>query len=136
MYLLQLSGGVESKLALGISPGKAYVKGYEIETIGTTFVAVDKARQFDTENNFNTRFDLGNFVNVTNVYNSPDIGFVSGVVEAFKKVGLYSAATVNRGTENTGSSGSNNTIGRAKSRGFEYSSGTSSVSGVIQVVQH
>ena len=33
-------------------------------------------------------------------------------------------ATSNRGTENTGSSGSNNTIGRAKSRGFEYSSGS------------
>ena len=68
-----------------MSQGKAYVKGYEIETIGTTFVAVDKARQFDTENNFNTRFDLGNFVNVTNVYNSPDIGFVSGAVEHLKK---------------------------------------------------
>ena len=118
------SGGLESKLALGISPGKAYVKGYEIETIGTTFVPVDKARDFDTENNFNTRFDLGNFVNVTNVHGSPDIGFVSGAVEAFKKVGLYSETTVNRGTENTGSSGSNNTIGRAKSKGFEYNSGT------------
>src|SRR5210317_370417 len=92
------SGGLESKLALGISPGKAYVKGYEIETIGTTFVAVNKARDFDTENNFNTRFDLGNFVNVTNVYGSPDVGFVSG--------------------------DSLNTIGRAKSRGFEFNSGT------------
>ncbi len=117
------SGGLETKLALGVSPGKAYVKGYEIETIGTTFVAVNKARDFDTENNFNTRFNLGNFVNVTNVYGTPDVGFVSGDVEAFKKVGLYSAANVNRGTENNGSSGSNNTIGRAKSRGFEYSSG-------------
>ncbi len=80
------NGGLESKLALGISPGKAYVKGYEIETIGTTFVEVDKARDFDTENNFNTRFNLGNFVNVSNVYGSPDIGFVSGDVEAFKRV--------------------------------------------------
>ena len=119
------NGGLETKLALGISPGKAYVKGYEIETIGTTFVAVNKARDFDTENNFNTRFDLGNFVNVTNTFNTPDIGFVSGNTEAFKKVGLYSEATVNRGTENTGSGGSNLTIGRAKSKGFEYNSGTS-----------
>ena len=36
--------------------------------------------------NFNTRFDVGNFVNVTNVYGSPDIGFVSGETDAFKKV--------------------------------------------------
>ena len=118
------SGGLESKLALGISPGKAYVKGYEIETIGTTFVAVNKARDFDTENNFNTRFDLGNFVNVTNVYGSPDVGFVSGDVEAFKRVNLYMEVTSSRGTENNGTGASLNTIGRAKSRGFEFNSGT------------
>ena len=34
------NGGLETKFALGFGPGKAYVKGYEIETIGTTFVAV------------------------------------------------------------------------------------------------
>ena len=118
------NGGLESKLALGISPGKAYVKGYEIETIGTTFVEVDKARDFDTENNFNTRFNLGNFVNVSNVYGSPDVGFVSGDVEAFKRVNLYNTTTSSRGTENAGSGSSINTIGRAKSRGFELNSGT------------
>ena len=118
------NGGLESKLALGIAPGKAYVKGYEIETIGTSFVEVDKARDFDTENNFNTRFNLGNFVNVSNVYGSPDIGFVSGDVEAFKRVNLYNTLTSSRGSENAGTGASINTIGRAKSRGFEYNSGT------------
>ena len=43
------------------------LRGYEIETMGTTFVDVDKARDFDTQNAFPTRFDVGNFVNVTNV---------------------------------------------------------------------
>jgi len=118
------NGGLESKLAIGISPGKAYVKGYEIETIGTTFVDVDKARDFDTENNFNTRFNLGNFVNVQNVYGSPDIGFVSGDVEAFKRINLYNTLNSSRGTENTGSGAGINTIGRAKSRGYELNSGT------------
>jgi hypothetical protein len=118
------NGGVESKLAIGLSPGKAYVKGYEIEKLATTFVDVEKARDFDTEQNFNTRFDIGNFVNVTNVYGSPDVGFVSGETEAFKSLNLYHTATASRGTENTGSGSSLNTIGRAKSRGFEYNSGT------------
>src|SRR5210317_197126 len=54
--------GVETKIAAGLSPGKAYVKGYEIETIGTKFLDVNKARSFDTQNAFNTRFDVGNFV--------------------------------------------------------------------------
>ena len=120
------NGGLESKMAAGLEPGKAYVRGYEIETIGTTFVNVDKARDFDTQNNFNTRFDIGNFVNVKNIFGSPDIGFVSGDTEAFKKVSLSKTATGSRGVEQTGSNSSIKTIGRAKSKGFEYKSGTAS----------
>ena len=118
------NGGSESKIAAGLSPGKAYVRGFEIETMGTTFVDVDKARDFDTENAFPTRFDVGNFVNVTNVYGSPDIGFVSGETDAFKKVDLYKEATLVRGSANGGTGGSVNAIGRAKSKGFESKSGT------------
>ena len=117
------AGGDAGKLAVGFSPGKAYVKGYEIDTIATTFLPVDKARDFDTQNNFSTRFDVGNFVNVTNVYGSPDISTASGV-EGFKALTLHNTATSSRGTANTGSSSGITTIGRAKSRGFEYSSGT------------
>src|SRR5210317_68175 len=73
------NGGDATKLAVGFSPGKAYVKGYEIDTIATTYIDVDKARDFDTQNNFNTRFDIGNYINVTNVYGSPDIASTSGV---------------------------------------------------------
>ena len=119
------NGGLESKLAVGLSPGKAYVKGYEIEKIATTFLDVDKARDFDTQQNFGTRFDIGNFVNVSNVYNSPDISFDSGNSEAFKKVSLHSKATSARGTIGSGSGTSSlDEIGRAKTRGFEYHSGT------------
>ena len=57
-----------SKLAVGIGPGKAYVKGYELENIGTTFLDVDKSRDFDTNNVFPTRFDVGNHVVVNNVH--------------------------------------------------------------------
>ena len=118
------TGGLSSKLAVGLSPGKAYVKGYEIETLATQYVDVEKARDFETEQNFNTRFNVGNFINVTNTYGTPDIGFVSGEVEAYKRVNLYHTATVSRGTENTGTGSSINTIGRAKSKGYEYASGT------------
>ena len=120
------NSGLESKLAVGLGPGKAYVKGYEIETIGTTFVEVNKARSFETQNNFITKFDVGNFVNVTNVFGTPDIGFVTGDVEAFKKINLYNTLSAARGTENNGSLSSLNTIGRAKSKGFEYVTGTPS----------
>ena len=118
------NGGLASKLAVGLSPGKAYVKGFEVEKLATQYVDVEKARDFDTEQNFNTRFDIGNFVNVTNTYGTPDVGFVSGEIEAFKRVNLYHTATASRGTENTGTGSSLNTIGRAKSKGYEYNSGT------------
>jgi len=120
------NGGVATKLSAGLSPGKAYVKGYEIETIGTTFVDVEKARDFDTQNNNKTRFDIENFVNVTNVFGSPDIGFVSGDVEAFKNVNLFNTATVTRGTQQSTTGVTIPQIGRAKSRGFELNSGTAS----------
>ena len=120
-------GGDETLMTAGLSPGKAYIQGYEISTIGTTFVNINKAREFATQNNFNTRIDLQNYVYVTNVYGTPDIGFVSGDIEAYRNINLYKEPTQVRGTQNTGTGGlSVNQIGRAKSRGFEYVTGASS----------
>jgi hypothetical protein len=120
------NGGVVTKLAAGLAPGKAYVKGYEIETIGTTYVDVDKARDFDTQNNNKTRFDIENYVNVTNVYGSPDIGFVSGDVEVFKNINLFDTATLSRGSQQSTTGVTIPQIGRAKSKGFELNSGSAS----------
>ena len=116
----------ESLLAVGVSPFKAYVKGIEAERLGTTYVDVEKARDFDTANNNKTRFDLYNYVNINNVYGSPDIGFVSGDVAAFKTVQLYDTATSVRGTQQSTSGNTIPQIGRAKSRGMEFTTGTES----------
>jgi len=121
------NGGDATKLAVGLSPFKAYVKGYEAERLGTTFVDVDKARDFETANNHKTRFNVKNFINVNNVYGSPDVGFVSGDVEAFKTVNLYDTATSVRGTEQNTVGTTVPQIGRAKSRGFETVSATESL---------
>jgi len=116
-------GGDEKKMAAGLSPGKAYISGYEVDTIGTQFVDINKAREFATQNNFRTRFDVGNYVYVQNVYGTPDVGFVSGSTEAFKALNLFSTENVVRGTQPTGTGAGIRTIGRAKSRGFEYQIG-------------
>ena len=118
--------GDEAKLAYGMGPGKAYIKGYEVETLSTIFLDADKARDFNSESNFSTRFDVENFVNVTNVFGTPDMGFVSGEIEAFKGINLYDTATVTRGTEQSTVGVTVPQIGRAKSRGFELNSGTAS----------
>ena len=116
-------GGSATKLAIGVSPFKAYVNGYENEKLGTTFIDVDKARDFDTANNIKTRFILDNYFNVNNVYGTPDVGFVSGDVEAFKTINLYNVQTSARGTERPALNSGIPHIGRAKSRGFQYVSG-------------
>jgi hypothetical protein len=121
------NGGLESKLAVGVSPFKSYVSGYEVEILSTTFLDVDKAREFNTQNNNKTRFNIKNFVNVENIFGSPDIGFVSGDVEAFKSVNLYNLSTSVRGTERSNIGTTVPQIGRAKSRGFEIVSGTESL---------
>ena len=119
------NGGDATKLALGLSPGKAYVKGYEIDKVGTEFVAIDKARTFGTENGFPTKFDVGNFVNVSNVYGSPDVNFITGETEAFKKLELklaspsYTAGTITGNNHNLILD-----VGRAKSKGFEFNANT------------
>ena len=118
------NGGDATKLAIAFDPFKAYVRGYEIDNIATTFVAVDKARDFDSENNHKTRYDLKNFVNVNNVYGQPDITFVTGDVEAFKTVTLFDTKTDSRGTLQSSTGTTVPEIGRAKTRGFEYVSGT------------
>jgi len=114
----QNSNASESLLALQISPGKAYVKGYEIENISNTFLDVIKARDFNTVNAGISTFELGNFVNITNAYQIPDIGAVTGELTAYKTIGLFDETTVTRG------SSSGTQVGLARARSIEHSSGT------------
>ena len=53
-------------MTLQISPGKAYVRGYEIERSNPTFVDIDKSRTTDSLNAAVTPVEVGNFVKVTN----------------------------------------------------------------------
>jgi len=115
---------IESKLAIGLGQGKAYVKGYEISKIGTTYIDIDKARDFETDSGSSTRFNVGSFVNVKNVFGTPDIGFVSGESEAFKSVRLVDEAHGTRGTVFAQDVQGMFDIGRAKSRAFEHNSGS------------
>ena len=114
----------ETKLSFGLSQGKGYVKGYEIGKLGTTYVDVNKARDYETGNGSTTRFDVGSFVNVENVYGSPDINFVSGEIENYKTLRLVDTAHSTRGTVYGTAVQQAYDIGRAKTRAFEYNSGT------------
>ena len=107
-----------SLLTLQVSPAKAFLRGFELEKYTHSFIDVDKARDFGTFNAGITTAELGNFVNITNIYGSPDVTEISNENTAFKRVDLYDTATSTRG------SAAGTHIGVARARGMEYSSGT------------
>ncbi len=107
-----------SKLAIACSKGKAYIKGYEYEKLGTTFKDLDKARTTASINAGITNLELGNFVKITNLYNTPDIGSVSGETTPYKEIKLFSGETVTRGTSST-----LEPVGVCRCRALEYDSG-------------
>ena len=61
----------EDLMCLKISPGKAYVRGYDIEKISTTIIDVDKPRDTKSIPNVNIPFEMGNIIGVNNVSGAP-----------------------------------------------------------------
>ena len=57
-----------------IAPGKAYVRGYEIETINTTWIDVPKPRTKKTLENQSILYNTGLTLDVNKVWRSPTIG--------------------------------------------------------------
>jgi hypothetical protein len=103
-------GGVETKLAVGIEPGKAYVRGYEIEKTSKTYLDVDKARDFTSVNNQIISTVMGNYVIVDNVEGAFNL-------TNYELVDL-------RETNKTGT-----VSGTARVKGFKYHSGTVGTTG-------
>jgi hypothetical protein len=55
----------ENKLQLSISAGKAYIKGYEVDKNRTSFIELDKSREFSTENDHIISSQYGNYIEVS-----------------------------------------------------------------------
>ena len=64
----------EDLLAVKISAGKAYVRGFEVETSGTTIIDVDKPRDTKEVPTSLVPFELGSLLRVNNVYGTPYVG--------------------------------------------------------------
>jgi hypothetical protein len=61
----------EDLMCLKISPGKAYVRGYDIEKISTTIIDVDKPRDTARVDNISVPFEMGNIIKVNTVSGTP-----------------------------------------------------------------
>ena len=75
----------EDLISLTIGPGKAYVRGFEVETLDTTSLDIDKPRTTSTVDNEALPFSVGRTIELNNVYGSPAVGIgTEGLVNLYK----------------------------------------------------
>ena len=79
-------------LCLSVSPGKAYIRGYEVETINNTIIDLEKPRTTDTDYNQAIPFNLGRQIVLNNVTGSVPVGFGTT-----SYVNLYNGRTATAG---------------------------------------
>lgn len=103
---------LEAQLAIGLEPGKAYVQGYEIEKVSTTYIPVDKARDFARVSDTKTAATVGNYILVNNIFSVPE------VIQQFPVVELRNQITA------TGGTAAGSVVGTARIRGMEKHEGT------------
>lgn len=106
-----VQGGDITKLAVGLEPGIAYVKGYRLQNLVTNYLPIAKARNTATTHNGITRAFLGNYILIDRAFGFP-------TYDNLVQIQLYDAPI----SANGSSAGSQ--IGTAYVRGFEYESGT------------
>jgi hypothetical protein len=64
----------ESEINAGLDVGKAYVKGYEYESIDTQYLDVDKGRDTETVTSYSMTSEIGNYLVVDTASSLFDVG--------------------------------------------------------------
>ena len=100
-----------------IESGKAYVKGYRVNRIGTTIVDFDKPRETETIKSAKVPFEMGSLIRVNNVSGTPLFGLNnnSNTVELYDQRRAWNETT---GTWSTTPSGTQIGIARVYSLGL------------------
>ncbi len=74
-------------MCLKISPGKAYVRGYDIDKISTTIIDVNKSRDIESIQNVNIPFEMGNILRVNTVSGTPRQRYVINLNDQLGGIG-------------------------------------------------
>ena len=121
-FYTALNGGEEDKFIMQVSPGKGYIKGYEIDKIGTTTLPFSKARTTTSLDNANTPIRIGNKLRVKNAHSLPEFGSEAGddTMSQFKECELFGTAISTPGVKES------DQIGVARVRNIDLYSGTDS----------
>ncbi len=97
-----------------ISPGRAFVKGYDIETISSTYLDFQKPRTTLSLDDQGINYNTGATLKLNNAYGSPQIGIGNTYVLSLRDTRVGSAATLPAGKE----------IGLARVYDFDLESGS------------
>jgi len=82
-----------------ISPGKASVRGYQVETISPTFLDVEKPRTTQTLENQSIVYNTGPTFRLNRVYGTPTVGIGNTYVLSLRSERVGSSSTTAPGTE-------------------------------------
>lgn len=110
---------------LVIEPGKAYIQGYEFETISPQYIKVERARSTTNVTNYNLTIDYQNWLEVTDLAGPiPFRTLQAGVVHCVPFSDIQTA---------NAESAANTIIGTVRIRALDYQSGAnaSSISSAI-----
>lgn len=110
----------DSKISVDIEPGKAYINGFELETVGTTSIPVNKARTTALVTDYDLSLEFGNYITVKNFF-----GANSGIFDTtnFANLDMHIVPTANINT--TSAITYNYTLaGTARARSLQRNSGS------------
>jgi hypothetical protein len=114
---------------LNIGAGKAYVQGYEFETIAPLKMSAPKARTTNNTNNLDLSLEYGNYLTVTNLNSGNSIGFNTG---NFGSLDLHLVPSANINTSNA-QAYANTKLGTAKIRDIEYNGSNTYLAYILDV---
>ncbi len=103
----------EPLMCVRVSPGKAYVRGHDIEKPGTSIIDVDKPRDKAEFKSAKVNFALGTLFKLNNVHGTPVLGLNKSVGDSTVSLRSQRKGSGNNPTPSGG------TIGRARIYAFE-----------------
>jgi len=112
--------GDKTKIVGVVSPGKGYVKGFEVDKQSQSLLTLNKARTTKDSGALAVPFEIGNYYNLDNVFGQPEFGIGDSAITPFGIVGLRDTAKANV------EGGDGTEIGTARVRFFNCTSPTTS----------
>lgn len=83
----------KERVAVGVEPGKAYVRGFECVKLATTWLPSNKARSIGSISNSVLNYNVGQYVYVSDVFQTPDIN-IFAQVKLWDAVGATGAGSI------------------------------------------